>query len=193
MTWNEELEDQVHEFQRQAVSLAEWDKKIVRNAERMARLNARVSTVEQQQRDVDLSINYILAQQAELEALLDGIDRELPKMANALSSKSPSGVDTDRGRGIELAESVQMQLNEVSAQLTSMVDQINTASVKKASSASASASLVDVTQVLNNHFEALNWIESQLSTLQKQTLETQRMGERATLEHSRLQLYNSLK
>jgi nuclear pore complex protein Nup62 len=193
--WNEELENQVQEFQRQAVSLAEWDKKIIRNAERMTKLNTRVTEIENQQRSVEQNITYVTAQQAELESLLDGIDRELPKMVQALGKTPLAGPDADRAKTIELAETVQLQLNDVSGQLSRMVDQINNASVAAGAAVSdaANADMVEATQILNNHFEVLSWIETQILSLQKQSIETQRMGDRAHAEHDRLRLYNSLK
>jgi nuclear pore complex protein Nup62 len=189
--WNEELENQVQEFQRQAVSLAEWDKKIIKNAERVGKLNTKVSEIEQMQRDVEQGVSYVTAQQAELEALLDGIDRELPKM-NAVLGKSPlAGSDAERSKTFELAEGVQVQLNDVSQQLSRMVEQINTSSV--ASAEAPSEGMTAVAQILNNHMEVLSWIEKQVSTLQRSALETQKMSERAHSEHERLALHKSFK
>lgn len=191
MGWNEELENQVQEFQRQAVSLAEWDKKIIKNAERVGRLNNKVSEMEQLQRDVEQGVSYVTAQQAELEALLDGIDRELPKMNAALGKNPLAGSDAERSKTFELAETVQVQLNDVSQQLSRMVEQINTSSV--ASSEAPSEGMTAVAQILNNHMEVLSWIEQQVSTLQRSALETQKMSERAHAEHERLALHKSFK
>lgn len=185
------MENQVQEFQRQAVSLAEWDKKIIKNAERVGKLNNKVSEIEQLQRDVEQGISYVTAQQAELEALLDGIDRELPKMNAALGKTPLAGTDAERNKTFELAESVQVQINDVSQQLSRMVEQINTASV--AATEAPSEGMTAVAQILNNHMEVLAWIEQQVSNLQRSTLETQKLSERAHTEHERLALHKSFK
>ena len=133
----------------------------------------------------------VTAQQAELEALLDGIDRELPKMNAALSKTPLTGADSDRNKSFELAESVQVQLNDVSQQLSRMVEQINTSSV--ASAEEPNEGMTAVAQILNNHMEALAWIEQQLTGLQRVASETQKMSERAHAEHERLALHKSFK
>jgi nuclear pore complex protein Nup62 len=188
VSWNEELENQIQEFQRQAVSLSEWDKKILHNAERVGKLNTRVSEMEQLHRELEQGVTYVTAQQAELESLLDGIDRELPKMVTALGKQPQVGSDADRAKTFQLAETLQVQLNDVSSQLSRLVNQVNTASSPKLSASTSNNPTTDVAQILNNHFETLAWIEEQVSHLQRNTLETQKMGERANAEHERLSL-----
>jgi nuclear pore complex protein Nup62 len=188
VSWNEELENQIQEFQRQAVSLSEWDKKILHNAERVGKLNTRVSEMEQLHRELEQGVTYVTAQQAELESLLDGIDRELPKMVTALGKQPQVGSDADRAKTFHLAESLQVQLNDVSSQLSRLVNQVNTASSPKLSASTSNNPTTDVAQILNNHFETLAWIEEQVSHLQRNALETQKMGERANAEHERLSL-----
>lgn len=185
--WNEELENQVHEFQRQSVALLEWDKKILKNAERVGKLNVRVSEMEQLHKELEQGVSFVTTQQAELESLLDGIDSELPKMVAALGKTPQVGADADRAKTFELAETLQIQLNEISSQMTRMVNQVNTTSNPKTTSGD-SQSTSNVAQILNNHFETLQWIEEQVASLQKGTLETQKLSERATAEHERLAL-----
>ena len=185
--WNEELENQVQEFQRQAVSLSEWDKKILSNAERVGKLNVRVSEIEQLQRELEQGVNYISTQQAELENLLDGIDRELPKMISALGKTPQVGADADRSKTFDLAENLQIQLNDASSQLSRLVNHLNTKS-KSNPIPPENTVTPNVAQILNNHFETLNWIEEQVTLLQRSTIETQKMSERANSEHERLSL-----
>ena len=189
-TWNEELENQVQEFQRQSVDLKEWDRKILSNAERVGKLNCRVSEMEQLQKGLEQGVNYVTMQQAELESLLDSIDRELPKMVGALTKSPLVGSDADRSKTFDLAESLQIQLNDVSSQLSRLVNHVNTSSNPKTSSTSSAPvnPTTNVAQILNNHFETLQWIEEQVTILQKGTLETQRLCERANAEHERLSL-----
>lgn len=181
----------MQEFQRQAVSLAEWDKRILANAERVATLNGRVTEIEQMQRGAEQGVAYVTAQQAELEALLDGIERELPNMVTALGKTPLVGADADRNRTFELAESVQLQLNDVSTQLSQMVDQVNNAAVSVPPPVESSNS-VEITQILNNHVDVLAWIEGQITTLQKSALDVQKMSDRAHLEQERFHLSRAL-
>lgn len=183
--WNEELENQVQEFQRQAVNLKEWDRKILSNAERVGKLNSRVSEMEQLQKNLEQGVNYVTMQQAELESLLDAIDRELPKMVSALGKTPLVGADADRSKTFDLAESLQIQLNDISSQLVRLVNHVNTSSNPKSQEP---AVVTNVAQILNNHFETLQWIEEQVSSLQRNSLETQKLCDRAHAEHERLSL-----
>lgn len=184
--WNEELENQVQEFQRQSVNLKEWDRKILSNAERVGKLNSRVSEMEQLQKNLEQGVNYVTMQQAELESLLDAIDRELPKMVSALGKTPLVGSDADRSKTFELAESLQIQLNDVSSQLVRLVNHVNTSSNPK--NHKIDSPTTNVAQILNNHFETLQWIEEQVTSLQKGAIETQKLCERAHAEHERLSL-----
>ena len=184
--WNDEMENQVNEFGRQAASLKEWDKKILKNAERVGHLNTRVTEMETSQRNLEQGITYVTAQQAELESLLDAIDRELPKMVSALGKTPLVGSDADRSKTFDLAEQLQVQLNDTSAQLSRLVTQVNTVSNPKSSGNDSVT--CNVAQILNNHFETLQWIEEQIGALQRTAIETQKMSERANAEHERLSL-----
>lgn len=179
------MENQVSEFGKQAASLKEWDRKILKNAERVGQLNTRVTEMESSQRNLEQGITYVTAQQAELESLLDAIDRELPKMVTALGKTPLVGSDADRSKTFDLAEQLQMQLNDTSSQLSHLVNQVNTVSNPTKLSDNPTC---NVAQILNNHFETLQWIEEQVSALQRSAIETQKMSERANAEHERLSL-----
>ena len=179
------METQVNEFGRQAAGLKEWDKKILKNAERVGQLNTRVTEMENAQRNLEQGITYVTAQQAELESLLDAIDRELPKMTAALGKTPLVGSDADRSKTFDLAEQLQIQLNDTSSQLSRLVNQVNTVSNPKSETDNPTC---NIAQILNNHFETLQWIEDQVSSLQKAAIETQKMSERANAEHERLSL-----
>ena len=178
------MENQISEFGRQAASLKEWDRKILKNAERVGLLNSRVTEMETSQRNLDQGITYVTAQQAELESLLDAIDRELPKMVSALGKTPLVGSDADRSKTFDLAEQLQVQLNDTSSQLSRLVNQVNTVSNPK----SSDNVTCNVAQILNNHFETLQWIEEQIGSLQRSAIETQKLSERANAEHERLSL-----
>ena len=172
ISWNEELENLVSTFERQAVEIAQWDKKIIHNGEQIIALNDRVNKLETFQRQVDQSLSYVVAQQSELEGCLDAIEKELPAFSQAVTESSgvkPGVVDGERERIYESAETAQKQVIEVANSLSRMIFEINSAATDTLASEEGSAGrpLADVAQVLNSHLDTLQWIDLKVEELRK--------------------------
>lgn len=75
--WQVELENQVTEFHKQANELRKYDSKLHSSAEKLITLNDRIIKLEAVQSELDQNLNYIIAQQDELENLLDGVKSKL--------------------------------------------------------------------------------------------------------------------
>lgn len=181
--WNEDLETQVAEFQRQAVEIGLWDRRIIANGERLLALNDRVAKLEASQGDLEQSLNYVVAQQAELETLLDGIEKESAQvLATPNTTDKPMTAD-DREREAMYGSAIQAQerIADLGYQLASAVDSINRA----ASTGNGQGPLADAATLLNAHLEALQWIEAQVKELKLTTDSVQQLASKAQLEHQR--------
>jgi len=187
-SWNEELETQVAEFQRQSIEIAQWDQKIIKNGEKIVAFNERVLKIEALQSELDQNLAYVSAQQSELEGLLDGIDKELPALVAATTRNSlTTSVDLDRDRTFEMAEQVQNQVSELTTTLSQMVREVNSASESSSNSVpDTSQPVVDIVQILNAHLDTLQWIDQQVDDLKKSTASVARLSDRALTEHSRI-------
>lgn len=187
--WNDELETLVGAFERQAVEIAQWDKKIVHNGEHIIALNERANKLEAFQKEIDQSLGYVIAQQTELEGLLDGIDKELPGLQQAVTGGKLGAVDVERDRMYESAESVQTQVIDVANQLSKMIYEINTAASSEPPSANAAdkdgQSLVEITQILNAHLDALQWIDRKVDELRQASVTVKNQASKASSEMER--------
>ncbi len=174
--WNEELEAQVAEFQKQAIEIGQWDKRILANGEKLLAVHSRVTSLEKSQSDLEQSLNYVVAQQSELETLLDGIEKELKQ------EKQPdlNMDDKEREEMYNKAAQAQERISELGLQLASTVDTINR------SANSGATGLAGVSQVMNAHLEALAWIEAQIKELKVSTDTVQQLASKATLQQGRL-------
>lgn len=176
--WNEDLEAQVAEFQKQAVEIGHWDQRIIQNGERLLALNDRVAQLEAAQGDLEQSLNYVVAQQSELEMLLGGIEREL----GAAGQGAPATPD-DRERDQVYAQAglAQDRITDVSHQLAAAVEAIN----KAAAAQDGEQPVASTVQVLNAHLEALQWIEAQVKGLKVSTEAVQQLAAKSRLEQQR--------
>jgi nuclear pore complex protein Nup62 len=182
--WNEELEAQVAEFQRQAIEIGQWDTKVVQNGERILALSDRVSKLESVQSELEQHLAFVIAQQSELEALLDGIEKELPALSTADGKVSPAD-DAEREAVYTKTGQVQERLMDLSLQLSSAVDSINRAAATPVDG-NAKGSVAEVALILNAHLDALQWIEAQVKDLKASTKDVQNIAQHARLQHERL-------
>nr|ODN93966.1 hypothetical protein L203_00134 [Cryptococcus depauperatus CBS 7841] len=133
--WNKDLEEQVEEFERQAGEIREWDKILVRNGNQITALRQQVFEAQQTQAAVDEPLNYFEAQQQQLESTLDVYEKEYSKMSNdktrPLAAKVPA--DLEREKAYSLAEDLNRQLDDISRNLSQMIEQVNKLSTPSAS------------------------------------------------------------
>nr|CAH7729481.1 unnamed protein product [Callosobruchus chinensis] len=75
--WTIDLEEQGKFFINQAKQLNAWDALLISNGEKILEMNSGIGRVKQQQRQLDQELDFILAQQKELEELLAPLEKEL--------------------------------------------------------------------------------------------------------------------
>lgn len=156
-----------------------WDRRIIANGERLLALNERVAKLESTQGDLEQSLNYVVAQQAELESLLDGIEKE---SAQVLATDKPVTADDKEREGMYAsAAQAQERIADLGYQLAASVDSINRA----AANGNGEGPLADAACLLNAHLEALQWIEAQVKELKLTTDSVQQLASKAQLEHQR--------
>lgn len=75
--WTIDLEEQGKFFVNQAKQLNAWDSLLISNGEKILNLNGSIERVKQQQSQLDQELDFILAQQKELEELIVPLEKEL--------------------------------------------------------------------------------------------------------------------
>lgn len=75
--WTIDLEEQGKFFINQAKQLNAWDSLLITNGEKILNLNGSIERVKQQQQQLDQELDFVLAQQKELEELITPLEKEL--------------------------------------------------------------------------------------------------------------------
>lgn len=190
--WGDDLETLVNAFERQSVHVAHWDKRIVNNGEQIIALDSRVLQLEALQQEVESSLSYVNAQQAELEILLDNIERELPvptatNQVLASSYGSVSEASRERGRLYETAGQGQDRLLQIAESLSSLIGRINMASSSAEEGGNQNgAPLINAVQTLNCHLDALQWIDRKVDELVKVSAKVKSQTSRALVDAERI-------
>lgn len=71
------MEEQGKIFVNQAKQLNAWDSLLISNGDKILNLNSSIERVKQQQSQLDQELDFILAQQKELEELIVPLEKEL--------------------------------------------------------------------------------------------------------------------
>ncbi|KAI5634179.1 hypothetical protein NE865_13097 [Phthorimaea operculella] len=75
--WTLELEEQEKTFINQATQINAWDRLLIANGEKIVELNDAVETVKNDQQSLEHELDFVLAQQKELEDLLAPMEKQL--------------------------------------------------------------------------------------------------------------------
>lgn len=110
------MEEQGKLFSNQAKQLNAWDRLLVSNGEKVLSLNSGIERVKQQQQQLDQELDFVLAQQKELEDLIKPLEKELNEIPLT---------DVDRVHTYQLAENMDTQLKQMSEDLKEIIEQLN--------------------------------------------------------------------
>ena len=204
-TWQTDLDASVKEFSRQAGEVAAWDRVLLKGGDEISRLIANISQAEERQKSIDQTLDYVEQQQNELNALLDQYEsqrEELLTNAGARSGVDVGVTDVEREKTYTLAESLNAQLDDMSRNLVSMIDEVNQLSAPtggRTSSHTAEANpealhslrvgardsgagnddpIMQISAILNAHLGSLKWIDENTASL-RDRLESLRRGSTA--------------
>ncbi|VEN39468.1 unnamed protein product [Callosobruchus maculatus] len=144
--WTIDLEEQGKFFINQAKQLNAWDALLISNGEKILELNSGIGRVKQQQRQLDQELDFILAQQKELEELLAPLEKELVEQPVT---------DIDRNQMYQFSEVIDSQLKQMSDDLKEIIEHINESNKEEESS----NPVTQISRILNAHMNSLQWID----------------------------------
>lgn len=201
--WQGELDASIKEFSQQAGEVAAYDRVLLKGGDEISRLVAQIAQAEERQSGIDQTLDYVEQQQTELNALLDtyeGQRSELLQASGAHGRMDMGVADVEREKAYALAENLNTQLDDMSRNLVSMIDEVNQMSapttngrraVRDATDASSEAlgslqvsrdvpgyedPITQISAILNAHFSSLKWIDEHTSSL-RDRLEALRRGQ----------------
>jgi chromosome segregation ATPase len=160
--WNQDLEEHAKSFFEQATQIQEWDEKLIMNRTKMNKLHLDFLGVEAKQRELEDVLDKISTSQQEVLNCLQYIERQVPEQ--------PTRQDHMRERKdtSEMAERLNTELNTMSTSVANIVKHLNSASVSDFTSP-----LSNIVQVLNSHFDTLEWADNESTVLEAQLREAE--------------------
>eukprot|EP00698_Gefionella_okellyi_P021590 TRINITY_DN7030_c0_g1_i2.p1 TRINITY_DN7030_c0_g1~~TRINITY_DN7030_c0_g1_i2.p1 ORF type:complete len:484 (+),score=128.23 TRINITY_DN7030_c0_g1_i2:31-1452(+) len=158
--WNGELDQHVQTFIEQARAVAQWDRLLIENGDKILDLHRDVTQLSSQQKEVDMNLEAIKAQQNDLGSLLQSLEDSVEKLALNEGELNPA--DYEREKSYQLAEDVNGQLNQMETNINDMIKTLNEA----AKQSDPSSPMSQIVQILNEHLTSLQWIDHSVSQLQ---------------------------
>ncbi|KAI1383299.1 Nsp1-like C-terminal region-domain-containing protein [Hypoxylon trugodes] len=179
--WATDLSKYQKEFKEQASQVAQWDRLLVENGERIQKLYLETFEAEKGSREIERQIVGIESQQEELESWLDRYEGEVDAMFNKQvgHGEQLAGPDQEREKTYKLAEKITEKLDDMGRDLTKMIKEINDISGTLSKGSKPDDPLSQIVRVLNSHLAQLQWIDTNAATLQARVLAAQK--ERSTI------------
>ena len=195
--WASDLSKYQKEFHEQANKVAEWDRLMVENGEKIQKLYASTFEAEKASAEVERQLSTVESQQDELAAWLDRYESEVDEMFSRQvgPNETLQGPDQERERTYKLAEKLTDRVDEMNKDLTSMIEAVNQASASlsknsktddpvspryhafKSHPTNALFQLSHIVRVLNSHLTQLQWIDQNAELLQKKVEAAQKSGQ----------------
>ncbi|GFS68575.1 nuclear pore glycoprotein p62, partial [Nephila pilipes] len=158
--WKIELEEQEKVFLNQATQVNAWDRLLISNGEKITHLNDAVERVKLDQQRLDLELDFILAQQSELEELLNPLEKSIESTPNIHVQQH---ADLEREHTYQLAESIDAQLKRMSEDIREIIEHVNTANKAQ----DDNDPVQQIAKILNAHMDALQWIDQNTVAVQR--------------------------
>jgi nuclear pore complex protein Nup62 len=170
--WTLEIEEQEKIFTNQATQVNAWDSILLKNGEKIVELNNAMEKVKADQSAMEQELEFITAQQAELEESILPLEQEL--------SKIPQQIDVERSQTYLMAETLDSQLKQMSEDLKEVIEHLNEAN----KFSDPSDPMVQIGKILNAHFTSLQWIEDKTQIINNKLDELSKMGSMFQKERS---------
>jgi hypothetical protein len=130
--WATDLSKYQKEFKDQASKIAEWDRMLVSNGEKIQKLYTSTYEAERANSEIERQLSNVESQQEELVTWLDRYEQDLNELFAKNAGTSGSGAadqvagpDQERERTYKLAEKLTDRLDDMGKDLTKMIKEIN--------------------------------------------------------------------
>ncbi|KAG5289752.1 nucleoporin nsp1 [Histoplasma ohiense] len=176
--WATDLAKYQKEFQEQAEQVAKWDRMLVENGTKVQKLYGNTVDAERATQEVERQLASVEGQQDELSSWLDRYEQEV----EALLSKqvgftdSLQGPDQERERTYKLAERLSERLNEMAQDLTSMIEEVNSASSTLSKTTKTDEPISQIVRILNSHLSQLQLIDQGTANLHAKIAASHKLG-----------------
>ena len=127
--WATDLTKYTKEFRSTAETVATWDQHLVDNMSKISKLYSQTLIAERQTESVEMQLNAVESQQAELESWLSVYEKQVDEMLEreGKGQGEVGGPDSEREKTYRLSEKLGERLEEMGTDLEGMVGEINAA------------------------------------------------------------------
>lgn len=125
--WATDLAKYQKEFKEQASKVAEWDRMLVDNGEKIQKLYSGTHEAERASNEIERQLSNVESQQEELTSWLDRYEQDLNELFSKSigTSEQVAGPDQEREKTYQLAEKLTDRLDDMGKDLTKMIKEIN--------------------------------------------------------------------
>ncbi|KAF8930160.1 FG-nucleoporin nsp1 [Dissophora ornata] len=187
LQWSKQLDEHTKAFRTQAEKISQWDRKLFSNGHQISQLYQMTVETEGTQKTIDQNLDYIDSQQQELSGILDLYEDQVQKLFEkdattaGVNANGLRPVDEQREQTYSLAENLNKQLDDMSLNLTSMIEEINQTAPK--GDGESSDPIGQIVQILNAHLTSLQWIDDTTTSLQSKVQDVGRLQNQIVQEH----------
>lgn len=174
--WATDLSKYQKSFQNQAKQVAEWDRMLVENSDKISKLYSKTFQARKDTEEVERQLTAVENDQAELSRWLDNYEKEVDELMEKMvgSSEGLQGPDQERERTYKLAEKLSDRLNDLNKDLSDMIEEINSVSATLSKTDKPDDPLSQVVRVLNNHLSQLQAIDTGAAELHSKVAQAQK-------------------
>jgi nuclear pore complex protein Nup62 len=162
----------------------------------LAALYSLVLAAEREQNDIDQSLDHIEQQEKELTATVEMYEKQMADIlggqGGTLRTLDTGPADTERDKkqvllssmsraclsfpnSYMLATELHNHLDDLSSSLTQLIDSVNSMSIQGDSKVvSADDPMAQISRVLSNHLESLQWIDGASRELEEKVVEVEK-------------------
>lgn len=158
--WNTELQERTRKFQKQAIAIAEWDRRILQNRDILLRLETEVAKVVETQANLERHLELIETHQGEVDKSLQSMEEEAERIykderALLLDDEAASARDAM----YEQAEFIERELEQMTEQIKGIITTLNSSQGGELEVTDGMTPLDVVVRILNNQLSSLMWID----------------------------------
>ncbi|TFK76036.1 hypothetical protein BDN72DRAFT_786319 [Pluteus cervinus] len=176
--WTSDLETHVREFSKFSGEVAVWDRALIENGRNLGSIYSHVQAAEQEQNDIDQSLDHIERQQQELSSTLDAYEKVtqeiLGSQGGSLRALDTGPADTERDKNYMLATDLHTHLDNISGSLTQMIELVNNLSLQSATNENNDDPMSQIAQILSSHLESLQWIDGAVREVEGKVSEVEK-------------------
>lgn len=143
------------DFHDQSQTINSWDSLLISNGQKLIDMDKMIEKLNVSHRGLDHQLDFIIAQQKELEQLLEQVeDNKLDLGAN--------NVNAEREHTYSLIETVHNDLNAIGTDLKDFIKKLNET---KSTNHDSNDPMIQILKILNSHMDVLQWMENQIKNI----------------------------